>query len=220
MERHTTLSQPEMRRLYQRLAPLYDASLWGYYLAGFRVMHYRHLAVRGLGLRRGDTVVDLGCGTGLNFRLLREAVGPEGRVIGVDLSAAMLKQAGVRVRRMGWQNIELIEADASKYSFPEGLSGILSTLAMVVVDEYDDVIRRGAEALCPGGRMALFGMKRPEGWPEWLVRLGAWVQRPFGVRLGYAERHPWEALRRHLHEVAFEERYFGAAYISIGEAQH
>lgn len=214
-----TLNQTEMRRLYQRLAPWYDTTLWAYYLVGFRVMHYRRLAVRGLNLQRGDTVVDLGCGTGLNFPLLEEAVGPEGHIIGVDLSEAMLEEARQRVRRAGWKNVELVASDAAAYRFPAHVDGILSTLAMVIVDEYDGVIRRGAEALRPGGRMALFGMKRPEGWPKWLVQLGAWVQRPFGVRLGYAGRRPWESLRRHLREVSCEERYFGAAYISVGEVR-
>lgn len=220
MKQLTTLDASEMRQLYQRLAPWYDTTLWVYYLVGFRVMHYRRLAVKGLGLQRGACVVDLGCGTGLNFPLLEKAVGPEGRIIGVDLSADMLQQARQRVRRAGWENVELIEADCAAYRFPAGgVDGVLSTLALVIVDEYDDVIRRAAATLQPGGRLALFGMKRPEDWPEWLVRLGAWVQQPFGVRLSYANRRPWKALRRHLQEVSYEERYFGAAYISVGEAR-
>ncbi|MCG6970554.1 MAG: methyltransferase domain-containing protein [Gammaproteobacteria bacterium] len=48
-------------------------------------------------LAPGGTVVDLGCGTGLNFPLLQQAVGPVGRVISVDLSAEMLARAGKRV---------------------------------------------------------------------------------------------------------------------------
>lgn len=214
----STLSTSQMRRLYRRLAPYYDASLWAYYLAGFRVMHYRRMATDALNVQRGDTVVDLGCGTGLNLPLLREAVGSEGRVVGVDLSEAMLEEAAARVRRAGWQNVELVRADAAEYVFPERTDGILSTLAITIVDEYDDVIRRAAEALRPGGRMTLFGLKKPDGWPTWLLRLAVWLNKPFGVSLDYAGRRPWAALRRHLREVRFEELYFGAAYLSVGEA--
>ena len=213
-----TLDTAEMRQLYRRLAPFYDASLWIYYLAGFPIMHYRRRAVEGLSLRRGDTVVDLGCGTGLNLPLLHAAVGPEGRVVGVDLSEAMLEEAEARVQRAGWQNVELVRADAAAYAFPSDTDGILSTLAITIVDEYDAVIRRGAEALRPGRRMALFGLKKPEGWPEWLLRLAVRLNKPFGVSLDYAGRHPWESVRRHLREVRFQELYFGAAYLSVGEA--
>lgn len=214
----STLSTSQMRRLYRRLAPYYDAALWAYYLAGFPIMRYRRHAIEALSLRRGETVVDLGCGTGLNVPLLREAVGPEGHVIGVDLSGAMLEEAEARVRSTGWANVELVQADAAEYVFPSDIGGILSTLAITIVDEYDDVIRRGAEALRPGGRMALFGLKKPGGWPEWLLRLAVWVNKPFGVTLDYADRHPWESVQRHLREACFREMYLGAAYLSVGEA--
>jgi demethylmenaquinone methyltransferase/2-methoxy-6-polyprenyl-1,4-benzoquinol methylase len=52
----------------------------------------RKRAVRALNLQRGDTVVDIGCGTGLNFPLLQGAIGPEGTIVGVDLTDAMLSQ--------------------------------------------------------------------------------------------------------------------------------
>lgn len=211
-----TLSTAEMRRLYQWFA-LYDAWLGGYYLAGFRVAHYRRLAVEGLNLQRGDTVVDLGCGAELNLPLLREAAGPEGRVVGVDLSEAMLERAEARIRRAGWQNVELVRANAAEYVFPQNVGGILSTLAITTVDEYDAVIRHGAEVLRPSARMALFGLKNPERWPEWLLRLAVWLNKLFSVSLDYAGRRPWASVGRHLREVYFQELYFGAAYLSIGE---
>jgi demethylmenaquinone methyltransferase/2-methoxy-6-polyprenyl-1,4-benzoquinol methylase len=217
MRSDSPISKPEWRSLYRRWAPYYDAGLWLYALVGYRMSRYRHRAIRGLALRPGDTVVDLGCGTGVNFAHLYEAVGPEGRIIGVDLTDAMLDQARARARRAGWKDVELVEADLAEYAFPADVDGVLSTFAVAVVPEYDDVIRRGAGALRSGGRMALCGMKRPGGWPEWLLRLGAWVQRPFGVRLEYAEHRPWASLQRYLHEVSYEEQYFGANYVSVGE---
>lgn len=66
----------------------------------------------------GDLVVDIGCGTGLNFPWLQEAVGPQGSIIGVDLTNAMLEQARLRVAKEGWKNIELVQADAASYAFP------------------------------------------------------------------------------------------------------
>ncbi|NIP58969.1 MAG: methyltransferase domain-containing protein, partial [Gemmatimonadetes bacterium] len=99
------LTKPELTDLYRRRAPRYDLSANLYYLLGFREWAYRKKAIRALRLEPGDTVVEIGCGTGLNFGLLREAVGPEGRVVGVDMTTAMLEEARERVDREAWDNV-------------------------------------------------------------------------------------------------------------------
>jgi SAM-dependent methyltransferase len=63
-----------------------------------------------LGPLAGATVVDVGCGTGLNLRSLQHIVGPTGRIVGIDASASMLDTARRRIRRAGWTNIALIHA--------------------------------------------------------------------------------------------------------------
>jgi ubiquinone/menaquinone biosynthesis C-methylase UbiE len=207
----------QLRRLYRRRAGGYDRAMWLFRLAGFRVDHYRRSTVGSLGLRPGDTVVELGCGTGLNFSLLRQAVGEEGTLVGVDLTDAMLEVAETRVREEGWNNVRLVQSDLADYRPPEGIAGALSTFAITLVPEYDEVVGRVAGALCPAGRLAILDFKEPEGWPRWLVRLAAWANRPFGVTLDLAERHPWESVGRHLTEVERRELYFGAVYLSVGK---
>jgi SAM-dependent methyltransferase len=69
--------------------------------------------VDALDLSRGDTVVEFGCGPGVNLSALREAVGPEGRVVGVDITGAMLRRARTRVERHGWENVSLVRGDAT-----------------------------------------------------------------------------------------------------------
>nr|WP_049908922.1 methyltransferase domain-containing protein [Halorubrum saccharovorum] len=69
--------------------------------------------VRALDLDPGDTVVEFGCGPGVNFPALREAVGPTGRVVGVDLTGAMLDRARALVERRGWENVEFVRGDAT-----------------------------------------------------------------------------------------------------------
>ena len=174
--------------------------------------------MRALLLRAGDTVIDLACGTGLNFPLLEDAVGQDGTIIGVDLTDAMIDQARERVEAANWNNIELVQADLAQYNFPSGISGVLSTLAITLVPEYDEVIRKAAEALEPGGRMAILDLKKPMHWPEAMVRFAAWLNKPYGVSLELADRHPWESVGRYLSEVLFREYYFGCLYLSVGEA--
>lgn len=91
----------EVMNLYRKRARRYNFTANLYYLAGFREWAYRQRAVEALNLQQGDTVVEIGCGTGLNFSLLHQAVGPTGRVIGVDLTDAMLAQARQRVAENG-----------------------------------------------------------------------------------------------------------------------
>ena len=207
----------QVRSLYRRRAGRYDFTANLYYLMGFREWAYRKKAVEALGLSRGDTVVEVGCGTGLNFPLLQDRVGAEGRIIGVDLTEEMLDQARERVRSRGWTNVDLVQSDAAAYSFPEGIHGILSTFALTLVPEYDEVIRRGARALAPGGRWVVADLKLPDGFFRYLIKLMLPAFRPFGVTLDLADRHPWEALQQHLGEVTMDEVYLGAAYIAAAE---
>ena len=211
------LGREETRDLYRKRAMRYDLALWIYRFCGFRIDHYRRLTVAALGLRSGDTVVDLACGTGLNFGLLERAVGSTGKVIGVDLTDAMLAVAKRRTEEAGWQNVELIQTDLSDYTVPEGVEGVMSTLALTLVPEYERVIKEASRSLRSGGRMAVLDMKRPDRWPEWLVRIAAWLNKPYGVSLELADRHPWEVVRRCMGEVEYREFYFGALYLSVGE---
>lgn len=208
----------EIHGLYRKRAKSYDLSANLYYLIGFREYAYRKKAVRALRLHPGDTVVEVGCGTGLNFPLIQREIGPSGRLIGVDLTDEMLKRAGKRVLREGWKNVELVFGDAAQYEFPPEVNGILSTFALTLVPEYDRIIGNGARALAPGGRWVILDLKKPNGWPMFLVRFGAWITKPFGVTLEMADRRPWESVNRYLENTSFEGLYGGFAYISTGTA--
>jgi len=210
------LTKRETRLLYRKRARHYDRTMWIFRAFGFHMGHYRRCAVDALGLKPGDTVVELGCGTGLNFPLLQAIVGPQGRVVGVDLTDAMLDVARRRAWAEHWDNVQLVQADLVDYPVPPGTAGILSTFAITLAEDYDRAIRRAARALEPGGRLGILDFRRPGRWPEPLVRLAAWMNRPFGVSLDLASRHPWESVRRYLQEVHYEEFYGGSVYLSVG----
>lgn len=207
----------EVRTLYDRIAPGYDLAAGAYALFGARRLGSR--AVDLLDLRAGDTAVDLGCGTGVNFAGLAHAVGPAGRVIGVDVSEGMLAQA--RRRQTVADNltrVELVQADLREYRLPADTRGVLSTFAMEMVPEHDHVIAAASPTLArTRGRLAISGLRRPPGWPEWAVRLGIALNRPFGVSRAYEDIRPWESVRRHAEEIVFETALLGAVYLSVGE---
>ena len=123
---------------YRRRAPNYDLvvrlfDIFAWF--GFNISGWRKQAVSELGLKAGDTVVDIGCGTGLNFPLLHRAVGPQGMIIGVDLSDAMLTQARHTAEANHWANVQLVCADASQFEFPPRVNAVLSTYTLTLVPD-------------------------------------------------------------------------------------
>jgi len=212
-------SKDEIFNLYRKRARRYDLSANLYYLIGFREHRYRVKAVERLSLKNGDTVVEIGCGTGLNFPLIQNHIGPTGKIIGVDLTDKMLTQARKRVEAKGWSNVELVQADASKYEFPDKVNGVISTFAITLIPDYERIIKNGAAALQPGGHLVILDLKLPQNWPMWLIHLAIVITKPFGVTLDLSDRHPWEAVNRYLAAPSYTELFGGFAYISCGESQ-
>lgn len=204
------------RERYRRLARHYDVTANLYYLIGYREWAFRKRAVAALELRPGDTVLDLCCGTGLNFALLREAVGDTGRVVGVDATDGILDQARIRIRNSGWANVDVVEADVARFGFPQGLAAILSTYALSMVPEYDAVVRRGAEALDDGGRFAVLDLTVPPRL-RWLSRLYLLLTGAFGSTLEAADRDLPGALDRHVGPLRRERIFFGLTYLAWAE---
>jgi ubiquinone/menaquinone biosynthesis C-methylase UbiE len=135
-----------VREAYTRWAPHYDVT-------HARTMPRRRDARLALGIKRGDRVLDLACGTGLNLGHLQELVGDTGQVVGVDLTPAMLAIARERIALYGWRNVELREADAAALPFPDGsFDRAICTYAMNVIPGYVRAIEEVGRVLAPRGR--------------------------------------------------------------------
>ena len=205
---------------YRKKAKHYDLTSRFYPAPGYPQRGQRLRAVRALGLRPGDRVIDMACGTGLNFPLIEEAIGPEGRIVGVDLTDAMLARAHDRIETNGWSNISLVQADAAEFHFPTEVDAILSTYAMSQVPECAAVIAHGAAALSEGGRWVVLDLKVPDDTPRWLAQLGTAVVRRFASIDEWIRRRPWEAIRaamqQELTDVSWAELCFGTAFLAAG----
>jgi demethylmenaquinone methyltransferase/2-methoxy-6-polyprenyl-1,4-benzoquinol methylase len=205
---------------YRKKAKHYDFTSRLYPVPGYPQRAQRLRAVRALGLRPGDSVVDIACGTGLNFALLEELIGPHGRIVGVDLTDAMLARAQERIETNGWSNISLVHADAADFDFPTEVDAILSTYALSQVPECAEVIARGAAALSRGGRWVVLDVKIPASTPPWLERLGTATVRRFASIDEWIMRRPWEAIRAamqaELADLSWTELFFGTAFLAAG----
>ncbi|AXV04925.1 Methyltransferase type 11 [Euzebya pacifica] len=205
---------PQVAGLYDRLAPLYDRLAAPYDWIGGRRLQ-RDL-IDALDLRAGDTVVDLGTGSGWNLVSLARAVGPTGRVVGYDISAGMLERAHERVREEGLANVELRRSDSREVDVPSDTAAVISAFSMEMVPDHDDVIARLVDQLHPGTRIGLVGLREPSGWPEWLIRLVTSINAPFGVGPEYREVQPWTSIQGHLVGVDYREAMAGTVYSAIG----
>lgn len=143
---------------YDRFARWYRFLEWTVLLApGFR-----RRAVARLALRRGQRVMEVGCGTGRNIRFLREAVGADGEVIGVDAAGGMLAEARKLAAGRGWQNVQLIQEDAAKLLLDEPVDVAYFSLSYSVMPDRDAALDRVWEALRPGGRLVIMDAGIPE----------------------------------------------------------
>jgi len=124
------MSENKVAAAYRKYAENYDLAVKFYRLLGLKIGKYRKMTVNALELSKGDTVVELGCGTGLNFPLVLDIIGPEGKLIGVDITDKMLDQARKRAVENGWNNVELVQSDFAEYPFPNSLDGIYETGAL------------------------------------------------------------------------------------------
>ncbi len=115
----------------------------------------RRRAVAALGLKPGDTVLEVGAGTGRNFPYLVDAVGPSGSVIGVDASEGMLREARKLVEQQGWSNVSLLHQDAAHLQVDEGVDGVLFSLSYSAMPEPRRALAAAWERLRPGARLAV-----------------------------------------------------------------
>jgi ubiquinone/menaquinone biosynthesis C-methylase UbiE len=205
---------------YRKKAKHYDITSRFYPAPGYPQRAQRLGAVEALGLRTGDSVIDIACGTGLNFPLIEAVIGPDGRIVGVDLTDAMLARAQDRIETNGWSNVSLVQADAAHFDFPTEVDAIVCTYALSQVPECAEVIARGAAALSGGGRWVVLDLKVPDNTPGWLVQLGTGMVRPFTSMDEWIMRRPWDAIRaamqQELADLSWTELCFGTAFLAAG----
>jgi len=207
-------------RTYRKRAANYDFTANLYYLFGYREWAYRRTAIQALKLQPGDTVLELACGTGINFPLFQRHIGPTGRVIGVDITDAMLGQAQKRVASQGWKNVTLVQHDASTYQIPPNVNAVFSSYALSLFPDTKQVLTNIASSLAPSGRLTLIELQIPKFWHPWLASAALALMKPFAVTEDWVVHRPWETIRSTITEkldnVQVTERFFGLTYIISG----
>ncbi|OGO51115.1 MAG: hypothetical protein A2148_07115 [Chloroflexi bacterium RBG_16_68_14] len=172
-------------------------------------------AIERLRLRPGEVALDVGCGTGLSFELLEQGVGPEGRVIGVELSPDMLARAREKVTRHGWTNVALIESSAEEAPLPAAsVDAVLCCWTNDIMNS-KRAIANAVSALRPGGRLVATGVKLARGARGFLLNplTNAYS---WGAITTPITATPWAHLEELLGPLEVQEAAFGTAYIAYG----
>jgi ubiquinone/menaquinone biosynthesis C-methylase UbiE len=202
LSRSTFARQPleEVVARYDRIAPWYRFAEVAILLApGFR-----RRAIERIALRRGERVLEVGCGTGRNLPLLREVVGDTGHVVGVDAAPGMLDRARKLVAAHGWENVSLVNADAATVELDDAFDAAYFSLSYSVMPDRSAALDRAWDALRPGGRLVIMDA----GVPRTRVTraLGPLAEIVATVFPGDPYSEPWNDLSR-LSQAVSTERF-------------
>ena len=185
----------QVQSLFNRIAPVYDSLNVLLSLGQHRI--WKQMAVKWSQPQPGDRGLDLCCGTGDLTQLLATAVGPTGKVVGVDFATALLEKARDRYeRRCVKPPIQWVEADVLHLPWPDdyfdcatmgyGLRNVANILACL--SELHRVLKPGATA-------AILDMHRPD--QPWLRTFQQWyldqIVVPAAQNLGFTEEYAYIA---------------------------
>lgn len=174
----------------------------------------RRMAIEHLQLRPGQVVLDLGCGTGMSLPLLREGVGPSGRVVAVDQSPEMLALARLRTQRAGWGNV-VLQCEAVE-------SALLPRLADAALLHFTHDILQSPQAmeqllrhLRPGARIVATGLKwTAPGLSPWNALVGMHMAQSVTHYEGL--RSPWLPLLQRGAELQVDMLVMGTIFVAHG----
>ncbi len=205
-------SQPEPARVRTR----YDAIAKRYDTVARFTMSHRIDAVRQLDLRDGTQILDLACGTGINFERIINA-NTNGFLLGLDYSLAMLEQARERLKSHNWANVAVCLADAAQLPFTDAaFDRILCTYALKVIPTYQRALDEVQRVLKRDGTFVVMDAKLGDGLTRFLNPLIRWMARGFLYDIG---RPLISEIAQRFHKMETAEYDFGHTYVTVARKE-
>lgn len=206
--------QAKATRYYDNISVFYDlVSNWYYKKA-------RNYAIGELKLKKGKTVLNVPCGTGVNFKYFQHYLDNSGSIIGVDLSKGMLDQAKRKIKDNGWDNIELdlknvAEINSSwfiKYVKQEGQTGvdaIFCDLGLSGFPEWRNTIDNMVSLLNLNGRIVILDWYLEK--PSLKGKFVKWIGK------GEVDRPLWQYLKTKVADFEIDDSFnYGKVFVASG----
>lgn len=196
-----------MLALYRARAAHYDDEL-----APFEPL--REAAIERLRLQPGQTVLDVGCGTGLSFAPLLQRLGPKGHIVGVEQCPDMLAHARGRLTPRQAGQVKLVQASAEQARWRgQADAALLHFTHDIVCDPaaLDQVFSH----LRPGARVVATGLQ----WaPPWAATVNAFVLGAALYSISSLDGldRPWSGLAERLTDFDVTPKWMGGVYIASG----
>lgn len=164
------MAQSAVQNFYRYHAYIYDSTRW-------MILHGRRLAVDQLALQPDSHVLEIGCGTGLNFSYVLPRLDPaRGSITGIDFSRDMLVRAQQRCTRHGWKNITTIEADATTLQLGRTFDAVFFAYSLTMIPDWRASLLRAWEHLRVGGRLVVLDFGRFQSWGPLAPLMRAWLR--------------------------------------------
>jgi ubiquinone/menaquinone biosynthesis C-methylase UbiE len=195
-----TRSKAAAQAAYDRMSRFYDR------LAGDSEWPFTEKGLRLLALRDGEKALEIGYGTGRAIVAMARAVGPGGRIFGIDISGGMQRAAAERVRREGVDGrTELRRGDATVLPYAaESMDAVFLSFTLELFDtpEIPTLLAECRRVLRPGGRIGVVAMREADP-PGLMLRLYKSAHNLFPAMVDCRPIYARDALR----QAGFRIRY-------------
>ncbi len=138
------------QKTYNLASDFFDAQPLGFWA------RYGRRTVERLALRPGARVLDVACGTGASALPAAEAVGPKGRVTGVDLAEQLLARGRGKAQQLGLTNIEFLQADMTDLGYPDAhFDAVICVFGVFFIPSMESLVAELWRMVRPGGKLAV-----------------------------------------------------------------
>jgi len=149
-----TLKDVEKAYSYYGKSPFYNL------FSNIFLNNLRRRAINKLDLKPNYKVLDIACGTGLNFKPIERRIGKQGSITAIDYSKDMLKKAKRLIKKNNYNNIKLIKADAANIELKDHFDAVISTLGFSSIPNHKAALKTAVNSLKKGKKLVILDGKK------------------------------------------------------------